>query len=82
MVQLKLGGTVGEKGQVVIPKHIRDILGIMPRSNVLFSIEENKIIIERKIQSEILTEFLTATPKRIKFSKKVDWDEEYNGQFK
>lgn len=37
---------VYEKGQVVIPKYLRDIFGIKPGSNVHFNVENNRIYID------------------------------------
>lgn len=39
--------TVGPKGQVVIPKVFRRILGIDPGSKVVMEIEDDKIMIEK-----------------------------------
>ena len=36
---------VTEKGQVTIPKHIRDAAGVAPGSKVTFSLEGSKIVI-------------------------------------
>jgi AbrB family looped-hinge helix DNA binding protein len=36
---------VTEKGQVTIPKHIRDAAGILPGSEVTFSLEGSRIVI-------------------------------------
>lgn len=36
---------VTEKGQVTIPKHIRDAAGVAPGSEVTFSLEGSKIVI-------------------------------------
>ena len=36
---------VTEKGQVTIPKHIRDAAGVAPGSEVAFTLEGSKIII-------------------------------------
>ncbi|KJS76542.1 MAG: AbrB/MazE/SpoVT family DNA-binding domain-containing protein [Serpentinimonas sp.] len=36
---------VTEKGQVTIPKHIRQAAGVAPGSEVLFSLEGSKIVI-------------------------------------
>jgi len=36
---------VTEKGQVTIPKHIRDAAGVAPGSEVVFSLEGSRIVI-------------------------------------
>ena len=36
---------VTEKGQVTIPKHIRTAAGVLPGTEVLFSLEGSKIVI-------------------------------------
>ena len=36
---------VTEKGQVTIPKHIRDLAGIVPGSEVEFVVEDNEILL-------------------------------------
>ncbi len=49
-------GKISKKGQVVIPKEIREKFGIKPGDALIFKIQGNKVIIE-KIQekmSEIL----------------------------
>jgi len=49
-------GKMSKKGQIVIPKEIREKFGIKPGDTVIFKIQGNKVIIE-KIQekmSEIL----------------------------
>ena len=49
-------GKMSKKGQIVIPKEIREKFGIMPGDAVIFKIQGNKVVIE-KIQekmSEIL----------------------------
>ena len=43
---MKLKVKVGPKGQVVIPKHIRDSLGIRPSDLVLIDVEGGKTILE------------------------------------
>ena len=48
---------VGAKGQVVLPKELRDVLRIMPGDKVTFTLEEGKIVllpIRRKTASELL----------------------------
>ena len=46
---------VSEKGQVTIPKHIRTAAGVLPGSEVAFSLQAGKIIIS-KVSSGIKTD--------------------------
>ena len=46
---------VSEKGQVTIPKHIRTAAGVLPGSEVAFSLEAGKIVIS-KVASSIKTD--------------------------
>ena len=43
MVEKELVGVVTQKGQVTIPVEIRRLLGIKPRSRVVFRVEEGKV---------------------------------------
>ncbi|HLC84221.1 MAG TPA: AbrB/MazE/SpoVT family DNA-binding domain-containing protein [Candidatus Nanoarchaeia archaeon] len=72
---------VGEKGQVVIPKPIRDNLGISRDSEVIFDVEDNRIVMEKKVGGrEAFERFISAVKKR-KLPKKIDWNKEYYSQF-
>jgi AbrB family looped-hinge helix DNA binding protein len=42
---------ITRKGQVTIPKHIRDKLGIKSGSTVRFKIIEGKCIVEKEVES-------------------------------
>jgi len=55
---LKLKVRVGPKGQIVIPKAIRDNLGINPNDVVLVDLEGGKATVETVCQDpvEVLTE--------------------------
>ncbi len=46
---------VTEKGQVTIPKHIRTAAGVLPGSEVAFTLEAGKIVIS-KVASGIKTD--------------------------
>ncbi|MBI2954298.1 MAG: AbrB/MazE/SpoVT family DNA-binding domain-containing protein [Chloroflexi bacterium] len=46
--------TITSKGQVTIPKRIRDALGIGPGSEVEFQLEAGKVILRRHISKEVL----------------------------
>ncbi|MEK6960881.1 MAG: AbrB/MazE/SpoVT family DNA-binding domain-containing protein [Nanoarchaeota archaeon] len=82
MVSLKLVATVGDKGQVVIPKSVRDLMGISPRSEVFFSVDDDKVVLEKKPGRQVYDEFITAVKDKVRFPKRVDWDAEYSAQFK
>ena len=44
---------VTDKGQVTIPKHIRDAAGVLPGSEVTFALEAGKIIISKVSMGKI-----------------------------
>jgi AbrB family looped-hinge helix DNA binding protein len=76
MVRIEFERKIGPKGQVVIPKEIRRIVGIKPESKVFVSLEDEKVIIKPKKES--LKDFLNIIPpeKRKKIKIK-DFDEWY-----
>lgn len=49
--------SVTSKGQVTIPKEIRELLGIIEGDKVLFMIEEDRVVV-RKVSSEKLSVIL------------------------
>ena len=75
MVELKLSASVGEKGQVVIPKPLRDLFDIAPHTDLSFSVEGDRIILEKKNPKQACLEFITAVKDKIKLPKKINWDE-------
>ncbi|ODS38899.1 MAG: hypothetical protein A7316_06760 [Candidatus Altiarchaeales archaeon WOR_SM1_86-2] len=77
---LKLKSRIGPKGQVVIPKPIRDSFGFEPGSEVYFHIEKENVVIEKKSGEEILEELLNRCPRK-KLPDNIDWDELYGSQF-
>ncbi len=80
MVGIQLSCTVGEKGQVVIPKPLRDQFQLLPNSEVTFTLEDNKITLQKKENAQqILDQFLSATPKK-KLPKNIDWDALYHSR--
>ena len=71
---------VGPKGQIVIPKEIRDTLGLREGASLVFSLSGDVIELRPEPRpEEILRRFLTVKGKRIR--GRVDWkavlDEEY-----
>lgn len=61
MVKIKL--KVGPKGQVVIPKFIREKLGITSRRYVIVEFKEGKLVIKRGLDIDGLLKWLRETRK-------------------
>ena len=79
---IQLQGKVSEKGQVVIPGPIRKQFNIRPNTELIFDIEDEKIILRKKRSNlQIFEEFINAVKKKKKFPKQVDWDKEHYSQF-
>lgn len=53
-------GTVSEKGQVTIPKDVRDALGLHAGDRVLFDVERGDQAVVRKARRSRLTDLLEA----------------------
>lgn len=78
MIQLE--AKVGSRGQTVIPKPIRDQMGIHPGDQVYFRIEEGQIVVEKVDPEELLEAFLGAYEKR-DLPEDPDWDREHGAQY-
>jgi AbrB family looped-hinge helix DNA binding protein len=52
---------IGPKGQVVIPKRMRDALGIKPGVDVILEIRENEIVITKPKIEGNYTEYYSST---------------------
>ncbi|MBU2100046.1 AbrB/MazE/SpoVT family DNA-binding domain-containing protein [Candidatus Micrarchaeota archaeon] len=44
--------TVGERGQITLPKAIRDKEGLKSKDKVIVKIENNKIVVEKKLSKK------------------------------
>lgn len=51
-------GTVTSKGQVTIPKEIRETLGVIEGDKLIFLVEGDKVVL-RKVGSEKLSDILS-----------------------
>ena len=49
--------TVSSKGQITIPKFVRDELGLLPGSHVEFAIENGRVVLRREIAREALSKW-------------------------
>lgn len=82
MVGIQLHATVGEKGQIVIPKPIRDMFQIRPFSELVFDVEKETILIKKKQDNlKVLEEYLSAVKTKKTPPKKIDWDALYYSQY-
>ena len=69
---MRLKAKVGPKGQAVIPKEVRDILGIVPGDEVVFEVGDKQAIVKPAGRSSTVSDFIEAIPKKHKLSKEVD----------
>lgn len=72
---------VGEKGQAVIPKPIRDAVGIAPGDLLTFRVEGNKVVAEKAGQGDVVGAMTSLVPRKRKEPKHIDWDAEYDARF-
>ena len=77
-MSLEIEATIGQRGQVVIPKPIRDAYDLRPGETVRFGIEDNRIVIRGNVGA--LDEYLEETEKRPE-PESIDWDEAYAHRF-
>ena len=50
--------TVTQKGQVTIPKKIREVLGVKKGDEIIFEIEHEKVIVRKKDQEPRFHEYI------------------------
>ena len=84
---MQIKRTVGEKGQVVLPKDIRDYVGIKPGSEVIFEVRGKEIVVmPQKSGKEFVEDFCNVpknlrkniTVKDIKKILEEQYEEEYD----
>jgi AbrB family looped-hinge helix DNA binding protein len=69
---MRLKSKVGPKGQAVIPKEIRDMLGIAPGDEIIFEVAHGEARIKPAGARSSVTELIEIVPKKDKLSKDVD----------
>ena len=80
-VRMRIKARVGPKGQVVIPKELRDEFKILPGSEVSFdSTDEAILIFPSENPDKFVDEYVSVVKRKEKPPKKVDWDALYYSQ--
>jgi AbrB family looped-hinge helix DNA binding protein len=63
MKTLSVRRPIGERGQVVVPKDIREFLNLRPGGNVVFTVHDGNVVLKRdEPEANFVAEFLN-TPK-------------------
>ena len=78
MVELK--AKVGTRGQIVIPKPIRDILHINAGDTMCLRVETDEILVRKESDSDILDKMFSLFEK-LPVPENLDWKELYYSQF-
>ncbi|HID90681.1 TPA: AbrB/MazE/SpoVT family DNA-binding domain-containing protein [Candidatus Bathyarchaeota archaeon] len=68
---MRLKSTVSPKGQVVIPKEIRELLRLKPGSKVLFEVREGRVEV-KPVEAVSLEDFINAVPRERKLRERAD----------
>lgn len=69
---------LGEKGQIVIPKDIREYFGLKRGSRLLFEVKNDEIIIRPQKDEEFAEEFCSIVKEKL--TKKIDIKRLYHDQ--
>ncbi|MBI2077308.1 MAG: AbrB/MazE/SpoVT family DNA-binding domain-containing protein [Euryarchaeota archaeon] len=72
---LKLHSRMGPRGQTVIPKPVRDELGLRPGDELDVHVSGGQIVIEPAKRREAVEFFLRLGPKK-RTLKRIDWEKE------
>ena len=69
---LRLKSKLGPKGQAVIPKEIRELMGIKPGSIVVFEVRGEEVIVKPLDNHGSVDELTGLIPRELKAKKEID----------
>ena len=78
MIHLREKMKVGPKGQVVIPKDIRDAEHIYPGTEVIFETTDHGLHLQKTEPEKDPVEVFSQLAKEINFKSKIDSDKSYD----
>ena len=78
---LEIKAKVGSRGQIVIPKAIREMFHIRPGENMFFRVEKNDIQIRKEEGEKTLENMLNRIKKKKTEPKHINWENMYYSQF-
>ena len=78
---LEIKAKVGSRGQIVIPKPIREMFHIQAGENMFFRVEKKDIYIRKQEGKKILNDMLERIENKKKEPKNINWKGKYYSQF-
>jgi len=72
---LRLKSKLGPKGQAVIPKEIREMMGIRPGSEVVFEVRGDEVVVKAFEDQGSVDELMRLIPGELKAKSEVDLKE-------
>jgi len=78
---IEIRSKVGTRGQIVIPKPIREMFQIHAGENMFFRVENNEIVIRKEEGIKILNRMLNRFKEKMPEPRTINWKELYYSQF-
>lgn len=69
---------IGPKGQIVVPKDIRDYLGLKSGSGVILELRGRELVLKPEVEPEKFVEEFLSVPRKLK--RKIDLKKLYEEQ--
>ncbi|MEM3378408.1 MAG: AbrB/MazE/SpoVT family DNA-binding domain-containing protein [Candidatus Bathyarchaeia archaeon] len=70
---MRIRRRVGQKGQIVIPKDVREYVGILPGGDVLMEVRDKEVVIRSEVDPKDFVEAFCRVVGQ-KLTKKIDLD--------